>query len=212
MDDQTWDLLKSADWESITCGLLRYTQKKVQRRYWVRSWEELPKGQQIEDIAYEAIARVLSGSLDDGKLRGRLKGKRAWNPVEHPDLFGFLCDVVDSLIYHLVHSWENRELVPLPEDTNQLQNLPALTEDCIESEMVAQEAADELIELVSAEKDQELMTVLEQVWDGKTKASEIATATGIPVARIYRINEKLKRLGERLRSDFTQTTKEGGRA
>ena len=66
MDDQTWDLLKSADWESITCGLLRYTQKKVQRRYWVRSWEELPKGQQIEDIAYEAIARVLSGSLDDG--------------------------------------------------------------------------------------------------------------------------------------------------
>lgn len=178
MDDKTWKELQSADWEYITAGLLRYAQKKVQRLSWSRSSKELPGGKEVQDLVYEAIARVL-------------RGERCWDPEKHPNLFGYLCNVIDSLVSHLVESWENRNVGPLPKLWDREEEPPR---DGGASQERAQLFFDELVDEVG--NDEELVQLIEQVLDGRTKASDIAETTGFDVQRVYRLKEKLKRRAE----------------
>ena len=89
MDETIFEHLQKADWDDIAVRLTDYAVKKARRYRW-RTGTAIG-GESAEDLAFEAIKRVLDGD-------------RKWNPQENHDLFQYLTGVVDSLLSHLSES------------------------------------------------------------------------------------------------------------
>jgi len=82
--------LADADWADIGIRLTAYASWKARTLRWRLGREPLPPGRTAEDVAADAIVKVLSG-------------ERAWEPQRGP-LLAYLRGVVDSLISHAVET------------------------------------------------------------------------------------------------------------
>ena len=91
------DRLEREVTEELLEHLTFYALGETRRKWWRGVLNgHLPDGKVAQDIVAEAVHDVVLGG-------------RAWQPTEHPDLFKFLCDVIDSKVSHLVYSAENRK-------------------------------------------------------------------------------------------------------
>ena len=161
--------------------------------------DELAKGKTPEDIAAEAIEKVL-------------KGTRVWDPQAKPDLLGYLKEVVDSDMSHLANSadnarqrrfWENEEGEEL-QDKAEFEALrhdfggvvtqqPADPEDTVDrsDEDTEEKRIDQLFDSVSGDK--ELTEVLEVMLEGETKPQDIAERLKTSVTSIYNHLKRIRR-------------------
>jgi hypothetical protein len=87
--------LLAVNWAEVGVRLVAYATWKARNLHWRtgHSWE-LAAGKTPEDVAAEAIAKVLDGT-------------RAWDP-RRMALLPFMQGVVDSLMSHLAESLDNR--------------------------------------------------------------------------------------------------------
>lgn len=205
MDSTIFERLHAQDWDYLSVKLLRYALMKVQRLGWVTGSggnPNLPKGLSAEDLACEAITRVFEGT-------------RSWNPDKEPDLFKFLCDVVDSLVSHLVNSEEHKErknqvngdfLHDYPDHGDpgdgrggrgRVSDFQVAEPGCDGGTSRDEKFLYLAIEALSDDRD--LRRVFELCYDGVDKAADIARSMGVPVEQVYRLKEKMKRRLAKLR-------------
>ena len=180
--------LSDYPWQEAIPRLLAYAARKVRARYWRGQWNgPLPGGQDLQDLVQEGITKVISG-------------QRRWNPQLHPDLFRFLCGVLDSDISHLATGAENRrqrELSPSflqPEDaTPATSPLPpvhlAETSQGSESALLAKIYFQDFEK--SLRDDPELSRYL-LLWKHGYTACQIADALGLPLSQVYDLRQKLR--------------------
>jgi DNA-directed RNA polymerase specialized sigma24 family protein len=199
MDSTIFERLNAQDWDYLSVKLLRYALMKVRRLGWATGSGEnpnLPNGMSAEDLACQAITRVFEGT-------------RSWNPDKEPDLFKFLCDVVDSLVSHLVNSEEHKErknqvngdfLHDYPDhgDPGDGRGGRGRVSDFQVAEPGHDGGASPAerffyLAIEALSDDPDLFKVFELCYDGMDKAADIARSMGIPVDQVYRLKEKMRR-------------------
>lgn len=156
-----------------------------------------PRGIQAEDLAAEAITRVI-------------EGKRAWDQQEQPDVLQFLKGIVDSLVSQLVNSFDNRRTRRLGPTGVGEEGSAAPTfagRELDPAQFVADREAAERFRapiLKALEGDAVASQVFECLEADITKPSEIAEYLGISVTDI---NNAQKRLWRKVENALNLKTK-----
>lgn len=172
MDGDTRRRLQEADWADIGIRLTAYATWKARNYHWrTQQTDALAGGQTPEDVAREAIVRVLEGT-------------RAWDPQRGP-LLPFLQGVVDSLMSHLAASVDNARVEhwhdSLPEGVAAGQRDHSARSDLI----------DRLRRTLERERAADLLALLGAVQEQGPKPTAIAIRLETSVRDI---NNRLKRL------------------
>jgi hypothetical protein len=209
-DSKTRALLDKYPWEQVFPGLLDYTLNRVRQLTWCQRRSRTPPGgKEVHDIAAQAVEKVFSGV-------------RRWDADKHPDLFKFLCDVVDSDVNHLAESWENRNVVAdsllsrESEDGEQTSPVQQCEDKLLKKpgdlldEKWSEERFWEFYEHLKDAPD--LQRMLDQAFEGVTKRADLAQALDVPESKI---DNKRKRLQRRYlayyREEAKGATASGGR-
>lgn len=198
MDETIFEHLQKADWDDIAVRLTDYAVKKARRYRW-RTGTAIG-GESAEDLAFEAIKRVLDGD-------------RKWDPQGKPDIFQYLTGVVDSLLSHLsksparilVQSFpesEDGEILeellkkadPESDTAKHLARRDPTPEDLLlekEQERLEQAVYREIVQ--SFEGNGDLETIFLCIMDGVCKSSDISKVTGMDIKDVYQLRRKLNR-------------------
>ena len=187
MDDNIRRQLLAASWEAIGVQLTAYAIHKARNLQWRTGRADLlAAGFSPEDVAAEAVRRVLDGT-------------RSWDP-QRGDLLSYLRAVVDSLMGHLVTSFDNRMLERLPDtiDNPNLGQARAATA-CNRADTVSVTGRDDRIEqlytLLETNRQEELLAVLNAIVDcGDEKPQAVAAHLRVSVTEIYNRLKRLRRL------------------
>lgn len=187
---ETRDELEKANWTEIWPRLHKYAGYKVRnaRRYGLRNHDP-------QHLVNEAISLSFGGRED--------KRFRHWNREKYPDLVNFLMSVISSLAYHETgkDQKENTEhLDPHLEKSlepcqyqimTNYTTIPLSPDEALEWE----ENGRELITKLEAalEKDEDAQLVLLAIREGLTKPQDIAQAWGIPVGRVYKARDRMRK-------------------
>jgi DNA-directed RNA polymerase specialized sigma24 family protein len=145
-----------------------------------------PRGVQAEDIAAEAITRVLDGT-------------RAWDERTQPDLLKHLRGVVDSLVSELVRSFDNRRFRRIGppgagDESTMVHEAPGREPDPRELASSREAAETFRAPIVEALREDELAyQVFECLEADITKPSDIADYLGLPVSEINNAQKRLRR-------------------
>ena len=171
MDLDTRTRLQDADWEDIGIRLTAYAMWKARNYRWRTGqvWA-LAAGKTPEDIAREAIVKVLDGS-------------RVWEP-ERGALLPYLQGIVDSLMSHLAASSDNSILQPWHDGVTEAGEVhaPASGErDLIERLRTA----------LQRQGADDLLAILDTVPQCGARPRAIAAALS---TNVQDINNRLKRL------------------
>ncbi len=197
MDIETLSLFEHEDWSKIYKDLIQYAQFKLQKLQW-----NLGNQSSKEDVVNDSIESLLDGS-------------RKWDPAR-VDLPCFLRGVIKSKVSHMASSWYQRKCVSLyeliPSDLNDDEEIydyldldqffeskdPSPESILLEKER--EEIAHNILNKIrdSIGDDFELNSIMDCYSHGIYKASEISSETNIPIARIYELNRKLKRISGEL--------------
>jgi hypothetical protein len=187
-------LLENADWKDIILKLTHYALQRAR----VYSWksgksDQLLGGKTPEDIAFEAIEKVLSGTRD-------------WDPDKYPNLLTHLQWVVKSDMGHLASSMEHQATGRMPEPgegEEGYETIPDPSSPTPEEELIAREKEDleerlkgELYAMVKGDED--LETLLLCFEEGIDKPEIIAAQTGWDVSKVYNLKRKLLRKASKL--------------
>jgi DNA-directed RNA polymerase specialized sigma24 family protein len=182
MDDRCRAGLVEADWKDIGVRLAGYASWKARNAAWRCGGSAvLAGGRTAEDIASEAILKVLAGD-------------RGWDPDRGP-LLPYLRRVVDSLLSHLALSADNRLVqtdgrrlaagVPV----QSLLGNPTASSD---------ERINELRRALARDRDEALLVIVDAVLAGcEPRPQALAATVGVAV---HEINNRLKRLRRRAQS------------
>jgi len=182
--------LTKDQWQELLERLALYARRKFQYLGWAAKHTDCagPGGKGPEDIASEAIMKVLNGN-------------RPYKPEKYPLFIDFLMSIVDSLISHLADSFERKKMVPIPLATNEQG-------DCEEIEFEGKEATPaiiyvhkdiaEKVKTILAEefKDDSVINdkFLECLGAGYKKPAEISELLGIDIKEIYNAQKRLQRV------------------
>ena len=198
MDETIFEHLQKADWGDIGVRLTDYAVKKARRYRW--RTETAIGGESAEDLAFEAIEKVLDGD-------------RKWDPQETPDLFHYLTGVVDSLLSHLFKSPARMRVQSFPEseDGEIFEELLKMADpesdtakhlarrDPTPEDLLLEKEQEQLEKAVfqqilkSFEGDANLETIFLCIMDGVCKPSDISKATGMDIEDVYQLRRKLNR-------------------
>lgn len=208
LDDLLQALLYDQDWDAITLTLARYAASVVNRRHWRRfgGRGDLPKGKTTEDIAYDSIAAVITGTLEGGP--------RAWDPNKNPDLLHHLKGVVDSQVWTLLKSADHRKRrAPPPAPDGRTDDEVEVLATKGHSDLTAHSPEDYLCEqelqkqiLAVCTGDDELELLACALLEGHELPRDIAAATGLPVERVYKVRQKLRTRLEETRTQPIATS------
>jgi len=171
MDLEARRRLQEADWVDIGIRLTAYAMWKARNYRWrTRQVWALAAGKTPEDVAREAIVKVLDGS-------------RAWEPERGP-LLPYLQGIVDSLMSHLAASMDNTIVEPWHDGL--LESGAAAGSDDADADLIGrlraalrQQGADDLLALLEAV----------QQCGAKPRAIAVALQT-----TVNDVNNRLKRL------------------
>lgn len=194
--------------QTLILELGRYALSVSSRLYWrTGNAVDLPRGETVDSIVSKALTKVLTG-------------ERRWNPQTAPDLQKYLMGVIDSLLSHLAQHQDNTTLraVPRrdarPDDGSEalLRPAPGVTDwhqepqdpesVLLQHEQTAYE--DRVLQhLLDVSQDDPLVTqIIQAMWDGHDKPSEVATALGLPVSDVYNAIKRLDRKMMRVRQNI----------
>jgi len=179
------------EWKEYLEKLTFYASWKFNRLGWriKRGFESTSRhGVSPQDIAAESIVSVL-------------EGKRKYNKAAYPDFYIFLRSIVDSKIYHLYKSMNNRKIQekPIPQvitENGVLKDIEFESSDadparlCINKD-IAMEAEKILAEEFHA--DDVVNKIIECLKAGITKPADIAELQGIQINEIYNAQKRLQR-------------------
>ena len=186
--------LQEADWADIGVRLTAYAVWKAQNFRWrTRDASFLAAGKTPEDVAREAIVKVLDGT-------------RVWDPERGP-LLAYLRRVVDSLMSHLASSADNVLF----------QSFDATDHPPFQSEPAATVLGDDRIErlrnLLADRRERDLLAVLDAAEPCGPKPGAIALRLGTTAADINNRLKRLRRLALKLLqpSAATKSKKVGSR-
>lgn len=186
MDPNIRRMLEEADWKKIVIRLMSYTLRRVKQLGWRQHSRGaiLPRGKTIEDIVFDAIAKVWDG-------------QRVWNPKKVPDLLYFLCGVVKSDLGHLAESKDHTHvdrLVESPEEGRDLYNL-SRPEPSPEEQVVSSISEGDFQGRIlgALGGDRELETIVVCIFTNHAVLPrEISKETGISLRRVYKLRERLR--------------------
>jgi len=193
--DRVLQLLENADWKDIILKLTHYALLRAR----VYSWksgksDQLLGGKTPEDIACEAIEKVLSGTRD-------------WDPDKYPNLLTHLKWVVKSDMEHLASSLEHQATGRMPEPGEGDEGYETILDSSSqtpEEELIAREKQDfeekvkaELYAMVKGDEDLEMILLCFE--EGMDKPEIIASQTGWDVSKVYNLKRKLLRKAAKLR-------------
>ena len=205
--------MSGKEFNRLVLHLGRYTLRETKRLQWrTGSAVDLPGGETVESIVYQAIEKVWAG-------------ERNWNPEQNPDFKKYLMDVIDSLVNHLFDSTDNKMFATEPvegsDDRRVWEGASAKHERKHErsADWMARQSAtpeDLLLEKEEAERrnqgiemllaesrgDEELTYVIQAMLDGYNKAGEIAKVTGIDIRDVYNVMKRLDRKVEAVRKQL----------
>jgi DNA-directed RNA polymerase specialized sigma24 family protein len=172
MDADTGRRLREADWADLGIRLTAYATWKARNYRWrTRQVWALAAGQTPEDVAREAIAKVLDGT-------------RTWEPQRGP-LLPFLQGIVDSLMSHLAASADNA-IIERWHDAIPDAAAPEEPDDSEAAELI-----NRLRGALEQHGGDDLLAVLGAVQEHGARPSAIAVALGTSVIDV---NNRLKRL------------------
>lgn len=146
-----------------------------------------PHGKEAQDIAHEAICKVLNG-------------KRRYNQEAYPDFMDFLQSIVDSLIYHLVKSFESKRFRPMPADTTDQGGYEEIEFEGREPTpariCVNKDIAERVKDILAQEFKDDVVVkgILECFEADFTKSSDIAELLDKDVKDIYNAQKRLRRV------------------
>jgi len=186
MEQKTWDLLETADWDNITVRLLDW----VVYRFNLQKNKTMGKGVTPKDIVYGSIEKVLDG-------------KKQWDP-QKGELLPFLKMVVKSETLNFLDSAEYRKtqrdiLLEEAEQGGPIYKLPHLPNP--EDNFLEREFFANLEE--SAEGDEVVESLILCVMEGITKASEVAEELGMDVKKVYNAKRRFRRLMDSFLKDLS---------
>lgn len=197
--DRVLHLIETADWKDIILKLTHYALQRAR----VYSWksgkaDQLLGGKTPEDIACEAIEKVLAGTRD-------------WDPDKYPNLLIHLQWVVKSDMEHLASSLEHQTTGRMPEPgdgeeapADYYETIPDPLSLTPEDELIAREKKDleeklkgELYTMVERDEDLEMLLLCFE--EGIDKPEIIAAQTGWDVSKVYTLKRKLLRKARKIR-------------
>jgi hypothetical protein len=197
--DSVLHLIKKADWKDIILKLTYYAIQRAKIYKWISGeFDRLLGGKTPEDIACEAIEKVLSGT-------------RAWDPDKYPNLLTHLKWIVKSDMDHLASSLEHQTTgrMPLPVHDEEGpvdyykiipdQSSPTPEEVLItrEKKELEEKLKNDLYALVEGDKDlEELLLYFDE---GIDKPETIAAQSGWDISKVYNLKRKLLRKASKLR-------------
>ena len=186
MNKKIESLLQKQDWPSIYEKLLLYADRKLRNLRWNFGNKISPN-----DMVHCAIESLLDGA-------------RSWNP-DRVDILALLRGVMDSKLNHLFNSWEEKNIVSIydftRDDWNEENELDiksdvslATSPETILLERERRKIAEQILNQItgSINNDRELKIILECMFRGICKDSEIAKAAQISIERVYELRRKLK--------------------
>jgi hypothetical protein len=193
--EKVFHLLETADWKDIIYRLTYYARQRARIYAWKSGrTDQLLGGKTPEDIACEAIEKVLSGTRD-------------WDPDRYPNLLTHLQWVVKSDMEHLASSMEHQATGRMPEPGEEeegYETIPDPSSQTPEELLIAREKEDledklkgELYAMVKGDEDLEMLLLCFE--EGMDKPEIIATQTGWDVTKVYNLKRKLLRKAAKLR-------------
>ena len=206
-EDKVLLLLEAADWKDIIKKLTHHANWRASLYTWKSgSSYLLPSGKTPEDVALEAVGKILSGT-------------RYWDPDKYPDLLAHLKWIVKSDISHLFSSEEHQKSVRMPETKDSGKIKPDILESgsllnsdgktsTPEEELIAHEDRDfeERIkrELYSSVEDNDDLGLLLLCFEeGIDKPAEIAEKMGWDVTKVYNLKRTLLRRVSKIMKEFS---------
>ncbi len=177
MSDDIERDLRDVDWAAVGIRLTAYATWKARNRQWRTGRSDaLAGGRTPEDLAAEAVLKVLSG-------------ERAWDPRRGP-LQPYLEGVVDSLLSHLADSLDNR----IQERWSETHDRADEVESVDDSERV-----DLLRAALRRAAQPTLLAVVDALSDGcEARPQALAARLGTSVADINNRLKRLRRLAQQL--------------
>lgn len=185
-------------WQRLLDRLTHYALQKYRRLSWINGEQyRSPKGQGPEDIAIEAIKRLI-------------EGKRQYDEHKYPDILVYLRGVVDSLISHIIESPEFEKKCPMPYIINsdgETEEIGIACKDPGPSKIYMQkEVVEKLKSILRAKfaEDQIVLGILECMEAGIDKRSEMAEYLEVNVTEITNAQKKLQRQFDKMRDETMQ--------
>lgn len=180
------------EWEEYLERLTLYAAKKFLYKGWIAKGGERtgPQGKAPEDIAYEAVLKVLNG-------------ERQYNREAYSDFMHFMRSIVDSLVSHLAKSFESKRFKPMPVATTDQGDCeefefegkePAPARTCIHKDLAKKV---ETILTNEFKGDLVLAGILECFKADVTKPSEMALLLEVDIKEIYNAQKRLQRVIEK---------------
>lgn len=194
--------LTVAELESLLKRLAVHASCRMRRLYWrgayLHKGGSVPGGHQPADIAADAIAKMLDGT-------------RPWNKESYPDLEDALMASIDSDIYHLCKSFDNRkmrrdttdsgdrfiEYVPCKSDPDPLRLLT-------DNEWRNNFHEDVLKEISGEERLKELFECLE---NEITKPADIAIIMQTTTDEVNNLKKRLRRKLDKLEARYASPSR-----
>lgn len=188
-------LLEQQPWEEILVALDWYALRLAMRGYWHTGTPRrgtLVKGLAPQDVAREAICRVL-------------EGRRKWDPEQDPDFLLFMKSVVKSIMWSEWDSAEHKALkgsqsLNADADRSEEQTLVSSgsghqvpSKEALPSAITeANETYEMVLEAVSGDEQLELLVIC--IAEGFEKRKDIAKEMGITADEVTNLRKRLKRV------------------
>ena len=183
-------------WQRLLDRLTIYAERRYMRLGWFRNGKyRSPSGQGPEDVASEAIVRLI-------------EGKRNYDEQKYPDLLVYLRSVVKSIISHIIDSAELKRKQPMPltsKKEGETEEVELESKDSGPLQMYIDNDLVEKIKLVLNKRfaqDIVVSGILECMEAGIDKRSEIADYVGVKVKEVYNAQKRLQREFDKIRSDL----------
>ncbi len=140
----------------------------------------LPQGYDAPGLAMEALSRVLDGR------------RRPWDPQKEPTLTAYLKSVVKSIFSEMLKAAERQrsELAAVDPEGRDLVAAAVSPNAGADLELERAQLEEKILGEFHDDEDQLVLICLFQEF---VKPAEIAKETGLGVADVYRIKQKIKR-------------------
>ncbi len=173
--------LKENVWKIIFLKLVLYTSQKVKKYKWRTCNPKFTPSGTPEDIVLEAIEKTLSR-------------KRDWDNRKR-DLLSHLKGTIDSLLYNLVNSYENKKIISYSDESD-IPNESISTVETPENHYLANELF--LKFLTSIDGNVRMKEVLNCLINGISKPLLISEKTGLNIREVYKSKERLCKIARSL--------------
>jgi hypothetical protein len=185
--------LTQDQWQLLLNRLTIYAERKYTRLGWFSKGRyKSPSGQGPDDVAAEAITRLI-------------EGRRNYDEQKHPDLLVYLRNVVDSIVSHVIESADFKRSKAMPYAVTEdggVEEIELESGDAGPSHTYLQKDLHKTVNTILQEKfavDKVVLGIIECMKAGIYKDAEIAECHDVEVKEVYNARKRLKREFDKIR-------------